>query len=123
MKIAILCVPFILDYFGRIKMGMHRFLIAKTYIMESKITDFHIIGLKTAAVLIFIFVVIYAVKRSEILYALFTSSFALNVILFFSKLIDAKVYYFYIICFASVTILCLIDFLIKVIIGNMKKVN
>jgi len=122
IKLIILCVPFFLDYFGKKKMGMHRYLIAKTYIMKSTIFIPQVVVLiKIATILILIFAVVYAVKKNNRAYTLLISSFAEIVILFGSKFITSKVYYFYIICFGAVVILCLVDMVIGLMIENRKK--
>lgn len=122
IKIIILCIPFVLDYFGKNKMGMHRFLIAKTYIMENAIFTLQIILLiKVAAVLIFIVAAIYSVKKNNRAYVLLMSSIAEVVILFGSKFIASKVYYFYIICFGIVNIIYLVEMVIGLMIKNRKK--
>lgn len=101
---------------------MHRFLIAKTDIMKSMVFTLHaVLLIKIVFILILIFAVICAIKKNKGSYVLLMSSIAEVIILFSSKFIASKVYYFYIICFGTVNILCLGDIVIGLIIKNRKK--
>lgn len=122
IKIIILCIPFVLDYFGKNKMGMHRYLIAKSYNLRNAIfIPQNILLIKVAAVLIFIVAVIFAAGRNKRAYVLLLSSAAFTAIVFSSKIISLKVYYFYLICFGAVAVLCLADMLIGFMVENRKK--
>lgn len=122
VKLVILCIPFVFNYFGNKKMGMHRYLIAKTHNMESTIFTPHVVVLiKVAAILILIFAVLYALKKNKRVYVLLISSIAFVAIIFGSNFIASKVYYFYIICFGLVNILSLADMLIGLTLENRKR--